>query len=183
MVYKKDFYFVRHGQTDHNIIEGSFLQKGDHPVDIPLNETGRNQALAIEPLIAQLNIQGVYSSPFKRVKETKNIITSRLVVPHFDVEELGECSALIWQEMAVQGMYTNPSEHGIVSNFMSRVKRGINQALTNPGRPLIVAHGGVHWAICSLLGIKNHSWSIDNCVPVHFYLSQNSQWLAKTLQI
>ncbi|MBA3602065.1 MAG: hypothetical protein H0W50_00100 [Parachlamydiaceae bacterium] len=66
---------------------------------------------------------------------------------------------------------------------MSRVKSGINKVLTNPGLPLIVAHGSVHWAICSILGIRNYSWSINNCVPVHFYLSPDDQWLAKTLKI
>ncbi len=181
MVFKKDFYFVRHGQTDHNIVEGGFLQKGDHPVDISLNETGKNQAFSIEPLIAQLSIQAVFASPFQRVKETKNIITSRLEVPHFDVHELGECSAMVWHEMTVHGMYTKPLEHGLVNHFMNRVKNGINQALVHPGRPLIVAHGGIHWAICSLLGIKNHSWSFNNCVPVHFQLSPENQWVAKIL--
>lgn len=33
MISQKEFYFVRHGQTDHNLLEG--LHKGDHTIDIP----------------------------------------------------------------------------------------------------------------------------------------------------
>ncbi len=45
MIFQKEFYFVRHGQTDYNIIEEK--RKEDHPDDIPLNETGKNQAKSI----------------------------------------------------------------------------------------------------------------------------------------
>ena len=72
MITKKEFYFVRHGQTDHNVMEGK--DKGDHPADIPLNAVGRNQALLIEPTIALLPVQTICASPLKRVQETKERI-------------------------------------------------------------------------------------------------------------
>jgi broad specificity phosphatase PhoE len=55
---QKEFYFIRHGQTDHNCgkIEGEHL-------DIPLNKKGRSQAIAIEPLVTNLALRLVWSSP------------------------------------------------------------------------------------------------------------------------
>ncbi len=179
MIQKKEFYFIRHGQTDHNIHDGK--HKDDHPEDIALNETGRNQALAIEPIIALLPIQTICCSPMKRAQETKEIITARLEVPHHEVPLLGECTAKIWKEMAALGMYSSPPTIGVAKLFMDKVKEGINQALTMPGPSLVVAHGGVHWALCSLLGIESHPWAIDNCTLVHFSSENHGKWVAKKL--
>lgn len=57
MILKKEFYFVRHGQTDYNIAKHK--KDLDHPIDIPLNDTGRTQAKLIEPLVAVLPIQTI----------------------------------------------------------------------------------------------------------------------------
>lgn len=74
MILTKEFYFVRHGQTDHNIHDGK--HKDGHPEDIPLNKTGGNQALAIKLLIALLPVQTVCCSLMKRAQKTKKIIFS-----------------------------------------------------------------------------------------------------------
>lgn len=179
MILPKEFYFVRHGQTDHNISEGN--RKEDHPDDIPLNETGRNQAMAIEPAISSLPVKTVCASPLRRVQETKKIITSKLLVDHYDIAHLGECSSKIWYEMSERGMYSSLPEEGEVRRFMDRVRSGVNEALSLPGPTLIVAHGGVHWAICCLLGIQGHAWAIDNCVPVHFLLNDQEKWIVKKI--
>lgn len=39
MILQKEFYFVRHGETNHNILDGP--DKGDHPDDLSLNEIGK----------------------------------------------------------------------------------------------------------------------------------------------
>lgn len=179
MILQKEFYFIRHGQTDHNISKANL--KGDHP-DIPLNETGRSQAKSAEPIIASLPIRTVCSSPLKRVQETKEIITSRLEVTHHTIDDLRECPSQIWKEMARLGMYSSLPQDGVVRHFMDRVRNGINQALSLPGPSLIVAHGGIHWAICCLMGIQEHEWSIDNCAPVHFLIVDNGKWFAKKLR-
>lgn len=179
MISKQEFFFVRHGQTNHNLLKGS--NKGDHTHEIPLNETGRNQAKQIEPIIATLPIKTICSSPMIRVQETKEIITPRLFAPHKEIDHLGECTAQVWAEMAKQGMYAPMPNEGIVHSFMTRVREGINQALTHPGPVLIVAHGGVHWATCCLMGIKDHAWAIDNCAIVHFSIRDDGAWTAKKL--
>ena len=179
MILKKEFYFVRHGQTDHNALENE--DKGDHPHDIPLNQIGKQQAENIKPLIARLPIKTVCASPMKRAQETKNIISSSLIASHHEIEELGECSAKIWKEMRRLGMYSPFPSDGEAKDFMERVKIGLNRSLALPGPSLIVAHGGIHWAACCLLGIVDHYWAIDNCGVVHFSIHGIDKWIAKKL--
>lgn len=178
-ILKREFYFVRHGQTDHNILEGK--HKGDHSAEIPLNQTGKEQATRIEPLIASLPIQTICASPMIRAQQTKELITPRLRAPHHAIEELGECTAKEWGTMAQMGMYSPLPEEGAARFFMDRVRQGINKALTLEGPILIVAHGGVHWATCCLMGIQSHDWSIPNCAVVHFSIGNDGNWNGRIL--
>lgn len=179
MILQKEFYFVRHGQTDHNI--SPLNLKENHREDISLNETGKKQAQSIAPIIASLPLQTVCCSPFIRAKETKEIITSQLQVDHHEIHDLGECSAEIWYGISSLGMYSSLPQEGIVRPFIERIRRGINQALSLPGPLLIVAHGGVHWALCCLMAIEKHEWFIDNCIPVHFIVGADKKWSAAKL--
>lgn len=179
MIIKNPFYFVRHGQTDYNILEGK--NKGDHPQDIPLNLTGRDQAHNIKPMIETLPIQTICASPMRRAQETKEIITRALERPVYNISELGECNAKVWQEMSTLGMYSPLPPLGDAREFMEKVKVGLNQALSLPGPVLIVAHGGIHWATCCLLRIDQHPWAIENCGVVYFSMDESGKWIAKKL--
>src|ERR1700730_14547776 len=130
MILKKEFYFIRHGQTDHNI---SVEEKIDHPAHITLNSTGLTQANGIEPIIASLPIKTVCCSPFKRAQETKDIVTSRLSAHHCEIEELGECSGLIWKEMTALGTMAHFRAKDPVLKFMRQVLKGVHQALEQEG--------------------------------------------------
>ncbi len=175
MIQQKEFYFLRHGQTDHNV--GGF--HADH-IDIPLNERGRQQASDIESLVISLPIQTVCFSPMKRAKETKEIVAAKLPVKHCEIHDLKECTGAVWLEMTALGPKAHLKAQGPVQSFMEQVKSGINQALSHPGPVLIVAHGGVHWALCCFMNVE-HEWAIGNCVPVHFFLGKDGQWKAKKL--
>jgi probable phosphoglycerate mutase len=179
MIPKKEFYFVRHGQTDHNLSDGS--NKTDHPPEIPLNQTGKEQAITIEPIIALLPVKTVCASGIRRVQETKDIIVNRIQAPHYEIHDLGECSTAIWREMTKLGMYSSPPTEGPAYRFMERVRKGLMQALSFPGPCLIVAHGGVHWATCCIMNIQNHEWTLENCGIVHFSLDASQNWIAKKL--
>ncbi len=179
MIEKKEFYFVRHGQTDHNISKDK--DKGDHLPHIPLNQTGFSQAHAIEPIVAKLPIVTVCASPMIRAQQTKEIITAKIEAPHHAIDHLGECSAVVWQDMRRHGMYGAVPADGVAREFMERVREGLNLALSMPGPVLIVAHGGVHWAACCLMGIDQHEWAIDNCGVVHFKVDSSGKWVAQKL--
>ena len=168
----KEFYFIRHGQTDYNIRADH--DKIEHPPHIPLNATGRAQALAIAPVISTLPIKTICCSPYLRAQETKKLIAEKLAVDAIDMEDLGECNAQIWIEM-----FTN-QKSDLSLSFEQRVKKGLDAALEKEGPVLIVAHGGVHWAICSLLNIANHHYAVDNCIPIHFSQVEG-EWKARVL--
>lgn len=61
-------YVLRHGQTDGNVKD---MMQGN--LDIPLNDTGRDQARAANEIIKDLNIDLVICSPLKRTKETAEL--------------------------------------------------------------------------------------------------------------
>ncbi len=67
-----NLYVVRHGQTDWNkkkILLGS--------TDIPLNETGRQQALILKEKLKQIDFDVVIASSLKRAMETAKIATDK----------------------------------------------------------------------------------------------------------
>ena len=57
MIPKREFYFVRHGQTDYNASPLNLVI--DHPSDLPINATGRLQAQNIEPIVAELPVKTI----------------------------------------------------------------------------------------------------------------------------
>lgn len=176
MICKKEFYFIRHGQTDYNVSHA----KVDHD-DVPLNAIGSRQAWKVEPILANLTIKSICYSPLKRAKKTKEIITSRLQVLHHEIPELGECTMQTWNDMIICGVNAFISSDKHVKAFMQQALRGINQALFHEEPVLVVAHGGFHWAICCLMGIVDHEWIIDNCLPIHFFVGTEGHWKARKL--
>lgn len=172
MILQKEFYFIRHGQTDATIL------KCPVDADVPLNPVGLSQALSIEPLIASLPVKTVCYSPLKRAQETKDIVCKRLDVCHQEILGLTECSLEIWQRMTAHGKEAHLKGDESVSRFMYQVIKGMNEALGYEGPVLVVAHGGVHWALCCWMGVE-HEWVIDHCVPIHFSISSQGHWIAK----
>ncbi|MEV8251243.1 histidine phosphatase family protein [Microbacterium sp. NPDC076768] len=90
---------VRHGQTDWNLakrIQGS--------TDIPLNDTGREDARWAAEQLAAGTHHTVYTSPLVRARETGEIIANRLgiaiagVVPDVREREFGEGEGMLVPE-------------------------------------------------------------------------------------
>ncbi len=75
----KDIYLFRHGQTEWNL-----LHKMQGHRDIPLNETGLNEARELHQKVSNvtktLSSFAVYSSDLKRAHET-----CKIVLPHKDI--------------------------------------------------------------------------------------------------
>ncbi len=69
----KNIYVVRHAETDWNK-----NQRFQGQTDIKLNETGREQALKLRPIMQQLQIESVYSSSLSRAYETAELATQDL---------------------------------------------------------------------------------------------------------
>lgn len=168
---KQEFYFVRHGETEHNAKQIIHLS-----TDIPLNPKGRRQAETIRPLIETLPIQTICVSPLLRAQETKNIISANIKCPVVVIKELEECDGDTWLNMISEDHNSILKEN--VKRFFERTIEGINKSLSHAGPVLIVAHGGIHWAMCHHMDVE-HQKLIDNCIPVHFNFLQ--KWHAKIL--
>ena len=69
----KNIYVIRHGETDWNK-----NHRFQGQTDIKLNETGREQAIRLRPLMQQLQIESVYSSTLSRAFETAELATQEI---------------------------------------------------------------------------------------------------------
>ncbi len=69
----KNIYVIRHGETDWNK-----NHRFQGQTDIKLNETGREQALKLKPLMQQLQIESAYASTLSRAIETAELATQDL---------------------------------------------------------------------------------------------------------
>ena len=92
-------YLIRHGETEENrrgILVGS--------TDVPLAETGREQAIALGKLARGLAVDAVYASPLQRAVETALLVFGReaRILTDSRLRELhfGEWEGLSFAEIA-----------------------------------------------------------------------------------
>lgn len=138
---------VRHGQTDWNL-----RRRIQGVTDIPLNETGRLQALEAAKRLEDRHWDGVYASPLSRAWETASIIAQQLSLPHpvplaaIAERNFGEGEGLTGEEVLerfpdgvrVPGRETRDQ----VAARVAPALQGL--ATEHPGKTLIVVtHGGV----------------------------------------
>jgi probable phosphoglycerate mutase len=163
---RQTFYFLRHGETDWNRIG---LVQGQ--VNTPLNGAGLAQARAAAQLLAGAGIGTICTSPLERARLTADIIAAGLHVPVRVIDNLRECGFGAreghpkgsWYEAWRGGETPKGAER--FAAFMERALDGLNEALDCPGPVLIVAHGGVYWAIERFAGIARRE-RIPNGVPL-----------------
>ena len=148
-----ELYLVRHGETDWNRqrrIQGL--------TDIPLNDTGRSQAMAAGMLLARRSWDAVYASPLSRARETASIIATELglaeptLLDALVERNYGAAEGLDWMQVERQ------FPHGAsVPGRESREQVGarvvpalIELAEERAGQSLvIVSHGGAIRAVLS----------------------------------
>lgn len=81
----REVILFRHGETDWNREE-----RFQGHIDVPLNETGREQAAQLIPRLRTLGITAILSSTLGRAIETAQIVASELKVPIFQDQDLRE---------------------------------------------------------------------------------------------
>ena len=160
------FYFIRHGQTDWNLKE---MFQGW--TDIPLNETGHAQARSAVSILSGRGITRIVTSPLVRAHKTAEIINEHLRVPLLVVDGLKECSLGVLEgtvkDKSVVSIFAAPIEKGEpIDEFKARVASALHEILDPKHTTLIVAHGGVYWAIMEMIGSKDQR--SHNCVPYLF---------------
>ncbi len=145
---------IRHGQTNWNL-----EQRFQGQSDIPLNETGRNQAHALADRLSAEPFEAVYSSDLQRATETANIITQISgCKPDLRLREVnfGDWEGLTYDEIKAKhpdtladweaDIFKNAPPHGETLEGLSvRVQSMLDELREKheDQNILIVAHGGV----------------------------------------
>lgn len=164
-VHYPDFYYMRHGMTDANLKQ-TMCGGG---WDLGLNAAGLSQAFtaAYGPLGKCSELRTICVSPMKRARQTANIISSVLKLPIVVVDGLREIMVGDWEQQpwhAIPDPFVvscDPPGGETIAAFERRVAQALAQALLNPGPVLVVAHGGVWFALAKRLGIG--AQIIENC--------------------
>ncbi len=160
---------VRHGQTAWNL-----NGRWQGHADVPLNETGREQAAAIAQRLAkqtEWKIDALYASDLERATETAVIIGKAIGhTPIFDPiwreRDMGGFSGLTRPQILVEypgllegersGFGLTPPNGESGDAFWDRGAEAINSVVTNHAGEtiLVVSHGGILYAtVARLLGM------------------------------
>jgi len=178
-------YLIRHGQTEGN---AKHLFIGS--TDLPLDDVGQRQALALGKRLAKTHFDAVISSPLRRARQTANRIshfsgTALSIHPGFTEIDFGELEGktIEWFETHhrdLASIHATPASNGVAwprgesrSDFNDRVIRSFSDTLCKYNRHTIavVCHGGVIGSILSHIqgGLPNDwvKFAVQNCSITH----------------
>lgn len=178
---KKSFYFMRHGQTNWNVEHKAMGIK-----DIPLNSMGEDQSRQARSLFDGIDIKYICYSPMKRAFRSAEILNEKLrceMIPIDELKEfnLGDFTGTIigdWFDEWINGKNLPRGETFYA--FIERAIRGVNTALQHDGPTLIIAHGGIYWAIQRAIDRLDLP-DLSNCCLVDFKAPENNRNWAVTL--
>jgi broad specificity phosphatase PhoE len=185
MLAEKEFYFIRHGQTDWNLDH-----RAQGQTDVPLNEKGRQQAQRAAYAARHLRFGTICSSPLSRALETAEAIAHVTGSKISVLDELKECCWGV-REGSTKGVWFENWKAGSeipdgaepYSAFLERAVRAINRALQAPGPVLIVAHGGIYWAV-QMHALKDLDADLENATIVkHTPPNERYPWWNSTVLV
>lgn len=162
MITPNQFYFIRHG-----------LATGNEPEAI-LTEDGKKQASNVSQFVQSLNFATVYSSPYTRAQETKQII---LQGQNFDNREREELEENVQAAYALMDYQNNPgTDLKDAQDYIDKIENVVQEILQSPQPVLVVAHLGTFLAIKYNLKILTKTQLPDNCQLISFEKWSNGQW-------
>ncbi|MGI9509564.1 MAG: histidine phosphatase family protein [Geminicoccaceae bacterium] len=170
------FYFLRHGQTEHNrqrICQGH--------TDVPLNATGLAQAEAAAAVIAKARPTEITASDLMRVRQTAKPVAKKLGLDININADLRERAFGVFEDQPIEGQlwsFDHPSIESIES-FVDRSVVGFKAAL-GVDDTLMVTHGGLRRVLAGALGLDLPYWSGHNALPLRF-TNETSGWKAEAL--
>lgn len=174
------FFVLRHGQTDWNAqlrLQGS--------TDIPLNETGREQARTAAQFLAAQGITRIVASPLSRAYETAEIVAQSLGLPVQTDPRLIERNFGLFEGMTIDEVETHrrdmrehmnperdidgkhyPHSAERLSAVIDRVNAAVEDHRGHTPAPLFVCHGIPFRAIARVY--LGEMYSSPNACPVRY---------------
>lgn len=163
---------IRHGQTDWNL-EGRYTGQSD----VPLNETGREQARALAALLVKERAAPdvIYASDLERARETAEIIAARFGLPVQSDPRLREVNQGEWEGMYFPDIVARyaqefadreadplnvaPPGGETVGQVQARVQAAVREIVArHPGqRVAVVAHG----MVLALIRLEAYGYPIE----------------------
>lgn len=173
-------FLVRHGETDWNV-----KQRFQGQSDVPLNATGRAQAMAIAQRLSGEQIDAIYASDLSRAWDTAAAIAKTRALkirpePNLREGNFGEWEGATYDEIQTRDPEAVKAWHEDLSTFAppggetinqltARVKKTYQQITTEheDQTVLLAAHGGsLQMLIANLLGLPPKAFwqfNLDHC--------------------
>jgi broad specificity phosphatase PhoE len=178
-------FLVRHGQSSANL---NGVYSGQ--TDAPLTELGRQQAMAIRPILEKIPFDRVYSSDLSRAADTQMLALpgytgERLaLIREIDVGSLsGKCIRDIKQELGEEGKrlpLIGYAEFGGESTeeLYNRARRFLKLLEDDPCENVAAfAHGGFLSAVLRVvLGAENRTAAISQNCAIHIFEFNGERW-------
>ncbi|MEM8842551.1 MAG: histidine phosphatase family protein [Pseudomonadota bacterium] len=175
--FEHSFFFLRHGETDHNLyrrFQGQF--------DSQLNETGLDQARRAAALLIGQPIARIVASPLSRARVTAEIVAEQVGLPVETDPALMECHLGIYQNRPYEdwmpdywaGNFT-PEGGEDFWQFRARVFPAMQRIVADGPNTLIVVHGGLWTAARSLISMSVDLSHMPNALPLHI-APQGDAW-------
>lgn len=93
---KTTVILIRHGETEWNV-----LHRFQGLTDIPLNDTGRQQAGFAKNGLLHTDLDAIYTSPLQRAVETAEIIRGDRNIPIYPIDGFREMGIGEWEGLLV----------------------------------------------------------------------------------
>jgi len=166
------FFLVRHGETEWNKV-----RRIQGVSDIPLNDTGREQAHAVAEILSAHSFDAIVSSPLSRARDTARIIAERLgmsdpaIVERLIERNYGDAEGSHGQDLDY--LYPPGTEipgreprEAVTARALAALRE---LALGHPDSDVIaVAHGGVIRSVVEHVAPGQYNEPITNC-SVHSF--------------
>jgi len=139
---------IRHGQTAWNL-EG----RAQGHTDIPLDETGMDQASSLAEHWPLGAFATIWSSDLRRASDTAKALSAKLKATHDEFEwlreqNLGDCEGLLYADVrAMMAEHKMPPNGESPEAQWQRIRAGIQKIEAHSDDLVIVSHGGT----CSML--------------------------------
>jgi len=166
------FFIVRHGETEWNKV-----RRIQGVSDIPLNDTGLQQAHAVAEILSAHSFHAIVSSPLSRARDTARVIAERLGMPEPEIfqglieRNYGDAEGSNGQDL--DHLYPPGTEipgreprEAVTARALAVLRE---LALRHPDSDVIaVAHGGVIRSVVEHVAPGQHNEPITNC-SVHSF--------------